>query len=107
MIPGATAIGDGDYFYSFDIGYTRVIMRKFFYFRGGIHWKRKHYQNFRDDNLLQAGIIEFMKTISEVGGGGISHFIISVEILAYLPVTIPLREGTFGLELRFFHEKQY
>src|SRR5689334_21728342 len=29
IIPGTTAIGDGDYFSSVDIGYTRVINEKF------------------------------------------------------------------------------
>src|SRR5689334_9233537 len=29
LIPGTPAIGDGDYFYSFDIGYTRIINEDF------------------------------------------------------------------------------
>src|SRR5213076_2123158 len=29
IIPGTTAIGDGDYFYSIDIGYTRILSEHF------------------------------------------------------------------------------
>jgi hypothetical protein len=104
--PGTTAIGDGDYFYSFDIGYTRVLSEKFSIAGEVSIGTRKHYQNLRDDNAPSGGYHRILKTESVIGGGGFVFYNIN-ETFGIFAGYNSLREGTFGVEIRFFHEKQY
>ena len=106
LTAGSTAIGDGDYFYSFDIGYTRVLSEKFSIAGEVSIGTKKHYQNLRDDNASSGGYHRILKTESVVGGGGFVFYNIS-ETFGIFAGYNSLREGTFGLEVRFFHEKQY
>jgi len=103
---GSTAIGDGDYFYSFDIGYTRVLSEKFSIAGEVSIGTKKHYQNLRDDNSSSGGYHRILKTESVVGGGGSIFYNIN-ETFGIFAGYNSLREGTFGLEVRLFHEKQY
>jgi hypothetical protein len=103
---GSTAIGDGDYFYSFDIGYTRVLSEKFSVAGEVSIGTKKHYQNLRDDNTSSGGYHRILKTESKIGGGGFVFYNIN-ETFGLFAGYNSLREGTFGLEIRLFHEKQY
>jgi hypothetical protein len=106
LTTGSTAIGDGEYFYSFDIGYTRVLSEKFSLAGEVSFGTKKHYQNLRDDNSTSGGYHRILKTESVVGGGGFLFYNINQTFGIFAGYN-SLREGTFGLEVRFIHEKQY
>jgi hypothetical protein len=105
-IPGDTAIGDGDYYYSFDIGYTRVISDKISIGAELSVGTRKYYQNLRDDNSAAGGYHRILSTKSVVGGGGFLYYNIN-EMFGLFAGYNSLREGTFGLEIRVFKQAQY
>ena len=106
LVPGDSAIGNGDYFYSVDIGYTRVLSEKFS-IQGEISFgKKTSYQNVRDDNSAAGGYHRITKKESVVGGGGLLFFNLN-ETFSLFAGYNSLREGTFGLEVRLFKEQQY
>ena len=104
--PGDTAIGDGDYYYSFDIGYTRVLSEKISIGAELSVGRRKYYQNLRDDNAPQGGYHRILSSKSVVGGGGFLYYNIN-EMFGLFAGYNSLREGTFGLEIRVFKQAQY
>lgn len=106
LVPGDSAIGDGNYFYSFDIGYTRVLSEKFSIAGEVSIGTRKNYQNIRDDSAPSGGYHRITTTESVIGGGGFVFYNVN-ETFGIFAGYNSLREGTFGLEVRFFHEKQY
>ena len=106
MVPGTIGIDDGDFFYSLDFGYTRVITEKFFISADVSIGKRKFFYNFSDDNLSAGGYHYFHKIISEGGVGAYLTYNFS-ESFGMFAGYNTMREGTFGLEFRFLHEKQY
>ena len=68
--------------------------------------KRKHYQNLREDLAASGAYHRILDTESVVGGGGFILYNIN-ETFGIFAGYNSLREGTFGLEIRLFHEKQY
>ena len=106
LVPGDSAIGDGNYFYSFDIGYTRVLNEKFSIGGEVSIGTRQHYQNLRDDSAPSGGYHRYLTTESVIGGGGFLFYNINQTFGIFAGYN-SLREGTFGLEVRFFQEKQY
>jgi hypothetical protein len=106
FVPGDSAIGDGYYFYSFDIGYTRVLSEKFSIGGEVSFGTKKHFQNLRDDSAPSGGYHRILTTESVIGGGGFIFYNIN-EMFGIFGGYNSLREGTFGLEVRLFHEKQY
>jgi hypothetical protein len=103
---GDSAIGDGDYFYSFDIGYTRILSEKFS-IAGEISFgQRKYFQNIRDDSAPSGGYHRILDSKSVVGGGGLLFYNIS-EAFSLFAGYNSLREGTFGLEFRIVRQQQY
>ena len=105
---GDHPIGDGRTFYTIDIGYTRVVSDKFSV-EGELSIGRKmYYQNISDDNSSSGAYHVFGWKDSEsiVGGGALLFYNIN-ETFGIFAGYNSLREGTFGLEVRLFHEKQY
>src|SRR6476659_4894977 len=105
LVPGDSAIGDGNYFYSFDIGYTRVISEKFSIGGEVSIGTRKYFQNIRDDMAAAGAYHRITSTKSIIGGGGFILYNIN-ETFGIFGGYNSLREGTFGLEVRLFHETQ-
>jgi len=104
LVVGDTAIGDGDYFYSFDIGYTRVISEKFSIGAEVSFGTKKYYQNLRDDSAPSGAYHRIIDTKSVIGGGGLLFYNVN-EAFSIFGGYNSLREGTFGLEFRFLSEK--
>jgi hypothetical protein len=106
LIPGDPAIGDGWVFYTIDIGYTRVLNEKFS-IEGEISFgKKKHYQNISNNDFSSGGYHRFIDEKSIAGGGGLLFYNINQTVGLFAGYN-SIREGTFGVEIRFFHEKQY
>jgi hypothetical protein len=106
LIPGTVAIGDGDYFYSIDIGYTRILNENFSVSGEVSIGQKKYYQNLSDDNFSQGGYHYIYKTKSQVGGGAMLMYNFNQTFGLFAGYN-SIREGTFGLEVRLFKEAQY
>lgn len=104
LVQGSTAIGDGYYYYSFDIGYTRVLSENFSIAGEVSIGTKKHYQNLRDDSAPSGGYHRILSTESVFGGGGFIFYNIN-ETFGIFAGYNSLREATFGLEFRFLSEK--
>jgi hypothetical protein len=104
--PGDTAIGNGDYYYALDIGYTRVLSDKISIAAELSIGTRKFYQNLRDDNSSSGGYHRTLSTKSVVGGGGFLYYNVN-EVFGLFAGYNSLREGTFGVEIRLFKQAQY
>jgi hypothetical protein len=105
---GDKVVGDGQTFYTIDIGYTRVLSEKIS-IEGELSIGRKsYYQNISDDNSSSGGyhVFGYKDSESIVGGGGLLFYNINQTFGIFAGYN-SLREGTFGLEIRLFHEKQY
>jgi len=105
---GDHPIGDGQTFYTIDIGYTRVLSEKFSVEGELSIGRTRYYQNISDDNSSSGAYHVFGWKDSEsiVGGGALLFYNIN-ETFGIFAGYNSLREGTFGLEVRLFHEKQY
>lgn len=105
---GDKVVGDGQTFYTIDIGYTRVISEKF-YIEGELSiGQKKYYQNISDDNSSSGAyhVFGYKDPKSIIGGGGLLFFNIS-EVFGLFAGYNSIREGTFGVEFRFIQQKQY
>jgi len=105
-LAGTTAIGDGDYFYSIDVGYTRILNENFSISGDVSIGEKKYYQNLRDDNSPQGGYHQIYKSKSQVGGGAYLTYNFNTSFGLFAGYN-SLRGGTFGLEFRFLKDKQY
>ena len=97
---GDTIIGNGHYFYSVDLGYTRIFDDQFS-LEGEISTgPKKYYTNFRDNNLSAGGFHVIDKSKFQVGLGAlfIYHF---NEIFGLYGGYNTIRQATFGLQVRF------
>jgi len=106
FIPGSTGIDDGDYFYSFDVGYTRVISDNFSIAGELSFATRKYFWNFSNESYSASGYHWIHKTKSEFGGGAMVFYNLS-EVFGFFAGYNTIREGTFGVEFRFLKDKQY
>lgn len=106
LVPGDSVIGDGDYFYSVDIGYMRVLSENFSIGGEVSIGSRKKYQNIRDDMAASGGYHRINSQKSVFGGGAFILYNVN-ETFGLFAGYNSLRGGTFGLEIRFFREKQY
>jgi len=106
LIPGDTAIGDGKIFYTLDFGYTRVISEKFSIAAEISIGQEKHYQNIRDDSAPEGAYHRITDKKSKFGGGGLLFYNISQTVGLFAGYN-SIREGTFGVEIRFFQTEQY
>lgn len=104
--PGTTAIGDGDYFYSIDLGYTRILNESFSISGDVSIGKKKYYQNLRDDSSPQGGYHRILKEKSQVGGGAYLYYNFNTNVGLFAGYN-SMRGGTFGVEFRLVKEKQY
>jgi hypothetical protein len=105
-IPGTPAIGDGDYFFSVDVGYTRVLNENFSVSGDVSIGQKKYYQNLSDDNFSQGGYHYIYKTKSQVGGGAYVTYNFNINFGLFAGYN-SMRGGTFGLEVRLFKDQQY
>lgn len=102
VIPGTNAIGDGDYFYSVDIGYTRVLNEKFC-ISGEISIGQKiFYQNLSDITFAQGGYHRTVSKKSEVGGGASLTYDINDNVGIFAGYN-SIRQGSLGIQFRFLH----
>src|SRR5215467_9183546 len=70
VMPSDTfVIGDGDYFYSIDLGYTRMINEKFSISGEVSFGKKMFYQNIGNSSYSDGGYYINDKKKSEIGGG--------------------------------------
>ena len=106
MLPGSTGIDDGDYFYSLDIGYTRVFSEKFAVAGELSFGKRRYFWDFSNEDFTAGGYHWIHKEKSEFGGGALLFYNIN-PTLGFFAGYNSLREGTFGVEIRLLKEKQY
>jgi hypothetical protein len=106
FIPGTPAIGDGDYFYAVDVGYTRILSEKVSISGELSFGKKKYFQNLSDDNFSAGGYHTIYKTESTVGGGAYLTYNFN-ETFGVFGGYNSLREATFGLEIRLLHEEKY
>ena len=106
LLPGSTGIDDGDYFYSIDVGYTRVLSDKFSIAGELSFGKRRYFWNFSKDDFTAGGYHWIHKTKSEFGGGGLLFYNFNQTFSLFAGYN-SIREGTFGLEVRLFRDQQY
>jgi len=106
LIPGTTAIGNGDYFFSIDVGYTRVLNEDFSITGEVSIGQKKYYQNLSDDNFSQGGYHYIYKTKSQVGGGAYLTYNFNATFGLFAGYN-SMREATFGLEIRFAKQQQF
>ena len=100
---GDVAIGDGHYFYSIDIGYTRVLSEKVSLSGEVSFAKKSHYQNLSKNDFSQYHRI--LDTDSEVGVGGFVIYNFS-EVFGLFGGYNSVRQATVGIELRIVKEKK-
>ncbi|HEY1870182.1 MAG TPA: hypothetical protein VGG71_03945 [Chitinophagaceae bacterium] len=98
--PGASVIGDGDYFYSVDIGYTRILNEKFSLSGEVSIAKKIFYQNFTDYSFSQGGYHHTYKTISETGIGVFGTYYFN-DVLGVFAGYNTKRQAFIGLDVRF------
>ncbi|HEV8504811.1 MAG TPA: hypothetical protein VGQ53_05410, partial [Chitinophagaceae bacterium] len=103
---GDTAIGSGWVFYTWDIGYTRVLSDRFSISAEFSFGQKKQYQNIRDDNAPSGGYHRYIDQKSVAGVGGLLLFNINQTFGLFAGYN-SIREGTFGLEVRLFKDQEY
>ena len=100
FLPNAVVIGDGDYFYSIDVGYTRMISDNFS-ISGEISFgKKKFYQNVTDDSFSQGGYHVIYKTESKIGAGVFATYYFN-ETFGIFAGYNSLRQASIGIDVRF------
>jgi hypothetical protein len=99
-------IGNGDFFYTLDAGYTRILSEKFSVEGELSFGKRKYYTNYNDDNAAQGAYHKIDKVKSIFGGGAMLFYNISETFVLFAGYN-SIREGSFGLEVRFVKQNQY
>ena len=97
-------IGNGNYFYTLDLGYTRVLNDQFSVEGELSIGPKKYYNNYRDKALSAGAYHVISKTKTTVGAGAfvIYHF---NEIFGIYAGYNSIREGSFGLQIRFGQKK--
>jgi len=99
--PGTvTAIGDGDYFYSIDVGYTRVLSDNFALSAEVSFVKREYYQNLSDYSFSEGGYHIIYKTKNEVGFGGFLTYYFS-DVVGLFAGYNSTRKAAIGVQFRF------
>jgi len=106
LLAGSKGIDEGDYFYSIDVGYTRVISEKFSVAGELSFGKRRYYWDFSNEDFSAGGYHWVHKEKSEFGGGAMLFYNLS-ETFGFFAGYNSIREGTLGLEIRLLKEKQY
>jgi len=102
VIAGTNAIGDGDYFYSVDIGYTRVLSEKFCISGEVSIGQRIYYQNLSDITFAQGGYHRTIEKKSVIGGGASLTYDVNEHVGVFAGYN-SLREGSLGIQFRFLH----
>ena len=105
---GDKVVGDGQTFYTIDIGYTRVLSEKFSVEGELSIGRKKYYQNISDDNSSSGAyhVFGYKDPESIVGVGGLLFYNFN-ETFSLFAGYNSLREGTFGVEIRLFKQAQY
>ena len=102
LIPDTHAIGDGYYFFSVDIGYTRILSEKFSVSGEVSIAKKTHYQNLKYDNLSQESYHRTLKTTSVIGVGGIIIYNAN-DFFGIFAGYNSIREASIGVQFKFVH----
>jgi hypothetical protein len=93
-------IGDGDFYYSVDIGYTRLLSEKFSIEAEVSIGQRSFYTNYNDNANGDGGYHMIDKKKSVVGAGGIITYSLS-DIFGFFAGYNSLREAAAGLQIKF------
>jgi len=100
LTPGDTVIGNGDYFYSIDLGYTRMINENFS-IAGEISFGKKNfYQNITKSSFSDGGYHIIYDTKSEIGVGVFATYYFS-ETFGVFAGYNTIRQASIGLDVRF------
>ena len=102
VIPGTNAIGDGDYFFSVDMGYTRLLNEKFSVSGEISIGNRKFYQNLSDNNFSEGGYHRITKT-NVIVGVGASITYNANDIVGFFAGYNSIREAAAGVQIKFVH----
>ncbi|MFI5186550.1 MAG: hypothetical protein ACHQF0_07500 [Chitinophagales bacterium] len=102
LIPGTYAIGDGNYFFSVDIGYTRIVSKNFSVSGEVSIGQKSYYQNLSDNDFSAGGYHRITSKTSKVGVGGIVTYNINAMVGVFAGYN-SLRQAAVGVELRFVH----
>ena len=102
LIPGTNAIGDGDYFLTVDIGYTRILSEKFSVSGEVSIGSRKYYQNISDNDFPKGGYHRITNTKSIVGVGGIITYNAN-NTVGFFAGYNSIREAAAGVQIKFVH----
>lgn len=97
---GNFIIGDGDFYYSVDVGYTRLLSEKFSVEGEVSIGQRSFYTNFNDNANGDGGYHMINKKKSVIGVGGIITYSLS-EIFGFFAGYNSLREAAAGLQIKF------
>jgi|GEM_PF-1386067 len=104
VIPGTIAIGDGHYFNSIDVGYTRILSENFA-ISGEISFaSKKYYQNLSDNSFSQGGYHRIYKTESQVNAGAFLFYYFSDAFGMFVGYNT-IRQASIGVEFRFLKPK--
>jgi hypothetical protein len=106
LLPNSTGIDDGDYFYSVDVGYTRILSDKFSIAGELSFGKKMYFWNFSKDDISAGGYHWIHDTKSEFGGGALLFYNFNQTFSLFAGYN-SMRDGTFGLEVRLFKQQQY
>jgi len=93
-------IGNGNYFYTADVGYTRILNEQFSIEGEVSIGVKKYYTNYRDNNSSSGAYHVINKTKAAGGGGAILVYHFN-EIFGVFAGYNSLREGSLGLQIRF------
>jgi hypothetical protein len=99
-VSGTQGTDEGDYFYSIDVGYTRILNDQFSV-SGEISFAKKmFYYNWSDNNYSSGGYHQIYKTKSVVGAGVFLIYNLTENFGIFAGYN-SIREGTLGVQLRF------
>ncbi len=99
-VQGIQGTDVGDYFYSVDVGYTRVLNDQFSVAGEISLAKKMFYINWSDNNYSSGGYHSVNKTKTLVGAGAFLIYKLT-DNFGFIAGYNSIREGTFGLQLKF------
>jgi hypothetical protein len=98
------AIGNGDFFYSIDVGYTRLLSEKFSVSGEVSFVKRKYYRNLSNNSFPVGGYHIIYDTKSEVDFGGFVTYYFN-DLVGIFVGYNSIRHASIGVEFRFLKPK--
>jgi len=94
------AIGNGDFFLTGDVGYTRIINEKFAVEGELSFGQRKYYTNYSNNSYSDGGYHRILKSKSIVGAGVFGLYYIN-NVVGFFAGYNSIRELAFGVQFKF------